>query len=63
MRLVTLAYFFIIYAVLQVLFLGYNAGGEAAHLGGAAMGCAADAQDGLAGADRVDGEAGAAVLK
>ena len=38
MRLVTLAYFFIIFAVLQVLFLGANAGGEAAHLGGAAMG-------------------------
>ena len=38
MRLVTMAYFFIIYAVLQVLFLGVNAGGEAAHLGGAAMG-------------------------
>ncbi|MEA2710815.1 MAG: hypothetical protein QOF78_3416 [Phycisphaerales bacterium] len=38
MRLVTLAYFFIIYAVLQVLFLGANAGGEAAHLGGAAVG-------------------------
>ena len=38
MRLVTLAYFFIIYAVLQVIFLGANAGGEAAHLGGAAMG-------------------------
>ena len=38
MRLVTLAYFFIIYAVLQVAFLGANAGGEAAHLGGAAMG-------------------------
>jgi membrane associated rhomboid family serine protease len=38
MRLVTLAYFFIIYAILQVLFLGANAGGEAAHLGGAAAG-------------------------
>ncbi len=38
MRLVTLAYFFIIYAVLQVLFGGVNAGGEAAHLGGAAAG-------------------------
>jgi len=38
MRLVTLAYFFIIYAVLQVIFLRANAGGEAAHLGGAAMG-------------------------
>jgi len=38
MRLVTLAYFFIIFAILQVLFLGENAGGEAAHLGGAAMG-------------------------
>jgi membrane associated rhomboid family serine protease len=38
LRLVTLAYFFIIYAVLQVLFLGANAGGEAAHLGGAAAG-------------------------
>jgi membrane associated rhomboid family serine protease len=38
MQLVTLAYFFIIYAVLQVLFRGANAGGEAAHLGGAAAG-------------------------
>src|SRR5687767_15070471 len=38
MRLVTLAYFFIIYAVLQVIFGGVNAGGEAAHLGGAAAG-------------------------
>jgi membrane associated rhomboid family serine protease len=38
LRLVTLAYFFIIFAVLQVLFLGENAGGEAAHLGGAAAG-------------------------
>ena len=38
LRLVTLAYFFIIYAVLQVIFLGANAGGEAAHLGGAAIG-------------------------
>ena len=38
MRLVTLAHFFIIYAVLQVLFGGVNAGGEAAHLGGAAAG-------------------------
>ena len=38
MRLVTMAYFFIIYAILQVLFMGANAGGEAAHLGGAAMG-------------------------
>ena len=38
LRLVTLAHFFIIYAVLQVLFLGVNAGGEAAHLGGAAAG-------------------------
>lgn len=38
MQLVTLAYFFIIYAVLQVLFRGSNAGGEAAHLGGAAAG-------------------------
>ena len=36
--LATLAYFFIIYAVLQVLSAGDNAGGEAAHLGGAAMG-------------------------
>ena len=38
MQLVTLAYFFIIFAVLQVLFGGSNAGGEAAHLGGAAAG-------------------------
>jgi membrane associated rhomboid family serine protease len=36
--LLTMAYFFIIYAVLQVLLKGDNAGGEAAHLGGAAMG-------------------------
>jgi membrane associated rhomboid family serine protease len=38
LRLVTLAYFFIIFAVLQVVFMGENAGGEAAHLGGAAAG-------------------------
>ena len=38
MRLVTMAYFFILFAILQVLFMGANAGGEAAHLGGAAMG-------------------------
>ena len=38
LRLVTLAYFFIIFAILQILFMGENAGGEAAHLGGAAAG-------------------------
>lgn len=34
----TLAWLFIAYAVFTVLFRGSNAGGEAAHLGGAAMG-------------------------
>ena len=34
----TLAWLFIAYAVFTVLFRGGNAGGEAAHLGGAAMG-------------------------
>jgi membrane associated rhomboid family serine protease len=42
MRLRTLAYFFILYAIFTVLFRGSdpsaNAGGEAAHLGGAAVG-------------------------
>ena len=38
MRLRTLAYFFICYAIFTVLFRGSNAGGEAAHLGGAAAG-------------------------
>jgi membrane associated rhomboid family serine protease len=38
MRLRTLAYLFIAYAIFTVLFRGTNAGGEAAHLGGAAVG-------------------------
>ena len=38
MRLRTLAYLFICYAIFTVLFRGSNAGGEAAHLGGAAVG-------------------------
>jgi membrane associated rhomboid family serine protease len=38
MRLRTLAYLFICYAIFTVLFRGTNAGGEAAHLGGAAVG-------------------------
>ena len=38
MRLRTLAYVFICYAIFTVLFRGSNAGGEAAHLGGAAVG-------------------------
>jgi membrane associated rhomboid family serine protease len=38
MRLSTLAQLFIAYAVLNVLFRATNAGGEAAHLGGAAVG-------------------------
>jgi membrane associated rhomboid family serine protease len=38
MRLATLAYLFIGYAVLNVVFRASNAGGEAAHLGGAAVG-------------------------
>jgi membrane associated rhomboid family serine protease len=38
MRLRALAWLFIAYAVFQILFRGSNAGGEAAHLGGAAVG-------------------------
>ena len=38
MRLRTLSYLFICYAIFTVLFRGSNAGGEAAHLGGAAVG-------------------------
>jgi membrane associated rhomboid family serine protease len=37
-RMRTLAYYFILYALFTVLFRGENAGGEAAHLGGAAVG-------------------------
>jgi membrane associated rhomboid family serine protease len=37
-RLRTLVWIFIAYAVIQVLFRGSNAGGEAAHLGGAMVG-------------------------
>src|SRR3954447_22823344 len=37
MRLRTLSYLFIAYAIFTVLFRGNNAGGEAAHLGGAAV--------------------------
>jgi membrane associated rhomboid family serine protease len=37
-RMRTLAYYFILYALFTVLFRGANAGGEAAHLGGAAVG-------------------------
>jgi len=37
-RMRTLAYYFILYAIFTVLFRGENAGGEAAHLGGAAVG-------------------------
>lgn len=38
MRLRVLVWLFIAYALFQVLFRGSNAGGEAAHLGGAAVG-------------------------
>jgi membrane associated rhomboid family serine protease len=38
MPLRTLAWLFIAFAVYQVLFAGHNAGGEAAHLGGAVVG-------------------------
>jgi membrane associated rhomboid family serine protease len=38
MRLRVLTWVFVAYAVFQVLFRGSNAGGEAAHLGGALIG-------------------------